>query len=134
MSYLHVQENMPHHYLIVVVVGTLNSSYPNWMRLKYLPIYIHHDELINIENASNLSKDRMYKTGRQDAIRMFNCQQLLSTISTLRMSAMANHGTIHHFYCEEKLSDPEKFFESLVERANKSEHERKKLMDAMVRF
>jgi len=129
-----IKENFPHHYIIVVVADNLNSKTPGRLRLKYVPIYFHHDEFMNIEAAMRLSKDKVYKTNRQDAIRIHNCQEMVTTLSMLKISAMSNNGSCHHFYSEYKISDPEKFFDDFVNRANKDERTKKQLMDSIIRL
>ena len=129
-----MKENFPHHYIIVVVADNLNSKTPGRLRLKYVPMYYHHNEFISIDAALRLSKDRVYKTTRQDAIRIHNCQEMVTELSMLKISAMANNGSCHHFYSDHKLSNPEKFFDDFVKRANEDERTKKQLMDSIIRL
>jgi hypothetical protein len=61
-----------------------------------------------------------------DAIKIADCQDIVGAIHSLKISAMSNQATLHHFSSSDKVQ--EIFFEGLVDRANTNEHD-KKLLD-----
>ena len=123
---------VPHHYIIGVAMRGLHSKNPGEFYLKYGPIYFHHDQIVDIQNAALLSVDKVFKTTSKEAAEVFNCKEFITMFHGLRMAAMANNATLHHFSSEFKLEDYDSWFVNFVKRANKYRDERIKLFDAKI--
>ena len=135
MYSLNADPNMPHHYIVSVCMKELSlSKNPGELFMKYRPIYLNHDDIVNIQNAVLLSNDKLFKTNKADAIKIHNCQEIVSTLSGLRISTMANKGSLHHFFTTHKLEAPESFFDDFVKRANTHQQTRNKLMSSMMKI
>lgn len=135
MYSLNVDPNKPHHYIISVCVKELHTKKnPGEFFLKYLPLYIHNNDLINLQNAVLLSEDKLFKTSQEDALRIYNCQKIVTDFILLRLSTIANKGSLHHFFTDHKLSDPEKFFEDFVKRSNKDKRIKDELISSTIKI
>jgi hypothetical protein len=107
---------------------------PGELFLKYIPLYLNHKDIINLQNAVLLSKDKLFKTQEEEAIRIHNCQKFVTQFILLRLSTIANKGSLHHFFTEDKLKDAESFFDNFVKLANTDEITKEKLMSAMIKL
>lgn len=137
MFKLKVDSNLPHHYIIGVAMHTLHSSTPGKMFLKYGPVYFTNDDVERVGDSAALSKDKIYKDiykmTNADILELNDCSSLTNTIYSLKMAAMANHATLHHFSSEIELPNANEFFEGLVNRANKYKEEKQKLNESRIR-
>lgn len=119
-----------HHYLIGVVITNMVSSNPGRFQLKYGPVYYTNDDIDLVAKAIGLSKDKLFKTSTEEAMKVHDCEELVVTISAMIASARANSATIHHFVTEEKVD--EEWFETLVESANFVESSRRLLFESRI--
>jgi hypothetical protein len=119
-----------HHYLIGVVITDMTSSEPGRFQLKYRPVYYTNNDIELVAKAIKLSKDQLFKTTKEEAMKVQGCQNLVVTISTMMHSIRANNATLHHFTTEEKVD--EEWFETLVESANFSESSRRILLESRI--
>jgi hypothetical protein len=136
MFKLKVDPNLPHHYIIGVAMRDMLSSTPGKMFLKYGPLYFTNDDVERVGDAATLSQDEIYKgiykMSNSDICDLNECSELVKTLWGLKMAAMVNHATLHHFSCEVELTDANEFFEGFVKRANKFESERRKLHESKI--
>ena len=134
MFELKADPNLPHHYIIGVSVYNTAHDSVNWGRLylKYGPVYFHHDDIVNMQDAALLSVDKVYKTSTKEAAEMFNCKDLAVAITGLKLAASVNQATLHHFSSEFKFDNPDEWFENFVKVANISESTKEKLNDARI--
>lgn len=124
--------NSPHHYLISVGVHTVQSATPGKMFMKHGPLYFSNDDVVKMQGASIMSKDKLFKTSSKQALKNFGCTELAISISGMSLAAAANQCTIHHFSSPIKLD--EKWFENLVDLANTSEYNQKLLKESRIRY
>lgn len=130
---LKADPNIPHHYIIGVAITDMRSKNPGQFYLKYGPVYFHHDQIVDIQDAAMLSADKVFKTTSKEAAEAFNCREFVIMFHGLRMAAMANHATLHHFSSEFELENYDDWFVDFVKRANKYREERIKLFDSQIR-
>lgn len=110
----------------------MTSSNPGRFQLKYGPVYYTNNDIDLVAKALSLSKDKLFKTSTEEAMKVHDCEELIVTISAMLFSAKVNHASIHHFVTEEKVN--EEWFESLVESANSVESSRRLLFDSRIRW
>ena len=132
MYELKIEKNLPHHYMISVAMRTLTEKEPGKIYLKHGPLYFSNDDVMRMQSAAMLSKDKLFKTTSKKALEIFESTELATAISGMKLAAMANNCTIHHFSSKEKISD--EWFETLVDRANKSKDAKKLLEESLRRF
>ena len=128
---LKIDEKFPHHYIISVGMRDMRSKNPGQMYLKHGPLYFSNDDVKNVQGALILSKDRLFETTSQQAMKNFGCKELSVAIRGMHLAAMANHCTMHHFSSPIKLQ--EDWFEHLVSTANKSDRNRELLENSVMR-
>lgn len=122
--------NLPYHYIIGVAARTAFSN-QSGIYLKYF-LEFHHDDIEKVRTALRLSKDRMFPSGitNSEAMKIADCEELVWSISAMRLSANVNNATMHHFSSSTPLDD--KYFEDLVKRANTSDHDKKLLRNSRI--
>jgi hypothetical protein len=130
---INADPNMPHHYMIGVAMHSAKAGpkLRGKLYLKYGPIYFHHKDIENMQNAAMMSVDKVFKTTSKEASEMYDCQHLVSGITGLKLAAQANEATLHHFSSEYKITDD--WFKGFVENANSDEISERKLDDARIR-
>jgi len=119
-----------HHYLIGVVTTDMTSSDPGRFQLKYGPVYYTNNDIDLVAKSIELSKDQLFKTTKEEAMKIHGCQDLVVTISTMMHSIRANNATLHHFTTEDKMED--EWFETLVNSANFSKSSRRLLLESRI--
>lgn len=131
---LKADPSLPHHYIIGVAVHSARAiaERRGKMFLKYRPIYFHHSDICNVQDAAMMSVDKVFKTTSKEAAEMFNCRELVVAITGLKMAASANQATLHHFSSEFEIEDSEEWFEGFVKSANNSESIRRQLDGARI--
>ncbi|MCF8019865.1 MAG: hypothetical protein K9L62_10740 [Vallitaleaceae bacterium] len=131
---LKADPSLPHHYIIGVAMHSMKSG-PDLrgkMFLKYGSVYFNHKDIDNVRNAAMMSVDKVFKTTSKEATEMFECQELSSAITGLKIAAYANQATLHHFSSEFEFDNPDEVFESFVKSANISESTRRQLDEARI--
>lgn len=125
---------LPHHYIIGVAMHGMMASPEKrgQMYLKYRPVYFHHSDICNVQDAAMMSVDKVFKTTTKEAAEMFDCRELLVAITGLKMASSANQATLHHFSSEYEIPDAEEWFEGFVKNANKIESMRRQLDEARI--
>jgi hypothetical protein len=123
---------LPHHYIIGVSMYDMRSSPKRRgkMFLKYGPVYFHHKDIENVQDAAMMSVDKVFKTTPKEASDMFDCRNLVVAINGLKLAASANNSSLHHFSSAFKISDASDWFNGYVNNANIAESIRKQLDDA----
>ena len=118
---------LPYHYIIAVSIKDPFSKDYGQLYLKYF-LEFHHEDIEKVRTAVRLSEDRMFPSGitNKEAVQIAECEEIVWSITALKMGAASNQATVHHFSSPEKVDD--KFFEDLVKRANTNKHD-KKLLD-----
>jgi hypothetical protein len=127
---LKIDKKLYHHYIFSVKAKTAKSDNPGELYLKHGPVYFTNDDIKNLQSSIILSQDRLFKTDQQQALKNFNCTEIVSSLGAMRIAATANDCTMHHFSSEFKV-DPE-YFVSLVKNANVFEHEKELLKNARI--
>ena len=129
---LNADPKLPHHYMIGVAMHAMNAGpkHRGKMFLKYGPIYFHHKDIENVQNAALMSIDEVFKTTPKEASEMYDCQSLVVAIHGLKLAASANQATIHHFSSECEI--PEDWWEGYVNNANSIESIREQLDAARI--
>lgn len=134
---LKVDPELPHHYIIGVVIKPMSSENAGQMYLKYGPVYFTNDDVQKVSDSLTLMDDKIYteiyKMSGSQIHQLTGCSEIIISFIALKIAAQANQATLHHFSCKEKVSDAENFFEGYVERANKYNTERKGLKNAKIR-
>lgn len=133
---LKADPKLPHHYMFGVAMRDLHSKKPGELYLKYGPVYFTHEDIIKVQNASILSHDdlykNIYKTSVKDAADICECRELIIAIWGMKMAAMSNHATLHHFSNDHPIHDYWNWFPKYVELANKDESIKEKIFNARV--
>jgi len=123
---LKVDPDLYYHYLIGVGMKSLRSGKDaGQLFLKYGPIYFTNDDIKNLHSTVLLTKDKLFPTSQTTAAKVFNSEELIHSVSAMKLSVLANNCTMHHFSSKEKLD--EEYFDLLVKTANKSEYNKKLL-------
>ena len=128
---LKIDPKLPYHYFISVAVRTMKSSTPGKIYLKHGPLKFTNDDVKKMQDASLMTKDKLFPTSNKEAVEMFNVGELVHGIWGMGMAAAANDCTVHHFSSDCEF--PDDFWEGFVERANSNQFEREKLFSAIIR-
>lgn len=121
-----------HHYIIAVGIHPMTSkTNAGKMFLKYGPVHFTNDDVESMQHAAMLSIDKLFKTTNQEAIRSVGCEQLSSSLAAMKMSAMVNNCTLHHFSAKFKMNEED--FEMLIKAANISESSKELLLKSIIR-
>ena len=125
---------IPHHYIIGVSIYDMRASPSRRgkMFLKYGPVYFHHKDIENVQNAAMMSIDKVFKTTSKEASDMFNCQNLVVAITGLKLAASVNNTSLHHFSSAFEIPDVSEWFNGFVKNANISESIRRQLDEARI--
>lgn len=124
---LKIDKKLPHHYLIAVAIYP--ATYKNRagkMYLKYGPLYFSNDDVERVRSALILSNDKLFKTSQEQALKNFNCSDIVCSVHGINLARSANMCSLHHFSSSFEIED--EWFANLVDAANKSEYN-KELLD-----
>lgn len=127
---LKIDKKFFHHYIFSVAAKTAKSSNPGELYIKHGPIYFTNDDIIKVHGAAILSQDRLFVTDQRQAIKNFQCGELVHSIHAIKLAAAANECTIHHFSSEYEIDCD--FFEDFVKNANHLKSNRKMLRKARI--
>lgn len=131
MYALKTDPNLFHHYLINVSVRNLRSKNAGDFYLKHGPLHFTNNEVQAVQSALILSNDKLFKTPQDQALKNFGCKTLVSSIRSMQLAASSNDCTMHHFSSGFEIE--EEWFETLVNVANISEHNKDLLKKSRVR-
>lgn len=131
MFKLNIDENRPYHYLISVGIKPMVCKDRGKIFLKHGPLKFTNDDIKNTQNASMISQDKLYKTTTREAVKMFDCEELVSSVWAIQIAAAANQCTLHHFSSDFEI--PDDFWPGFVNRSNDNEEERKKIIESRIR-
>jgi len=121
-----------HHYIIAVAVHPATAGkMAGKMFLKYRPIHFTNDEVEKLQYAAMLSIDKLFKTTNSEAIESVDCQDLVYSLSAMKMGAAANQCTLHHFSSEFEMDDED--LGTIVNAANTSDYFKDKLIKSSIR-
>jgi len=125
-------EKLPHHYIIAVgVYDQIKNEKCGQFYLKYKPIHFVHQDILNIRDAVMLSKDKVFKTSTKEAINLYECDGIISTIGSIKFACLANKLSLHHFSSSEEID--EEWFLFLVENAHQIESLKTLLKESIMR-
>jgi len=124
---LKVDPKIPHHYIIGIATRSVLSKNPGEIYLKYGPIYFTNDDVVQVAEALQLSKDKLFKTTSEEALSGRGVSQLVASLTALTMIARMNEASLHHFSSEEEISKED--FEYLIKTA-KTERTKELLKDS----
>jgi len=129
---LKTEPKLFHHYFIGVGIHPMTSKkHSGEMFLKYGPLHFTNDDVESMQHAAMLSTDKLFKTTNQEAIKAVGCEQLCSSLAAMKLSAVANQCTLHHFSAEFEMSSDD--FEVLIKAANISESSKELLLKSIIR-
>ncbi len=130
---LKTDSKLPHHYIISVGMhpATATAKEAGKLFLKYGPLYFHNSDVDKLRDAVMMSEDKVFKTTQKEALKMYNVQTIVASISAMKLAAAANQCTIHHFSSADEMRDEE--FVTLVTAANTSPSTRRLLIDSDIR-
>ncbi len=129
---LKIDEKIPHHYLLVIILNPLNSNNPGKLAIRCGPFYFNNDDVKRLRNAVILGNDKLFKTRMTEAASIYNVSELIKSISGMQRICKTSEGTYHHFSSEFEISND--FFHSLVDMANTQEHAKKLLAQSRIKF
>jgi len=129
---LKVDPKLFHHYIIGVAIHSMRSSHAGEMFLKYGPIYFTNDDVERVQDAALLSVDKVFKTSLKEAASIHDCNDLIMSLTALKLSASANDSSLHHFSCEFEIPDSWNWFDGYVANANKCSSVKGQLADAKI--
>ena len=130
---LRIDKKLPHHYLIMVDMYPMNHKHQGKIYLRGEPFHFTNEEVISLQGALILSKDKLFKTGLDQALSNFNSHTIVSSIRGMQLTAMSNDCTLHHFSTEHEFDEAEEWFKALVHLANKSAYNKDLLKQARIR-
>lgn len=128
---LKIDPKMPYHYFISVGVKTMKSSTPGKIFLKHGPLKFTNDDVKRMQDASIMSRDKLFPTTNKEAMKMFNVQDIVHAVWSMSVAAAANDCTVHHFSSD--CPFPDDFWNGFVDRANTNDFEKEKLYSARIR-
>jgi len=120
-----------HHYLINVAIHSLRTKNAGILYLKHGPLHFTNNEVKDVQSALILSSDKLFKTSQDEALRNYECTGLVSGIRSMKLAAVSNECTMHHFSSSFEIE--EEWFVSLVDVANVSKHNKDLLLQSRVR-
>ena len=120
---------LPHHYIVGVSMYDMRASPKRRgkMFLKYGPVYFHHKDIENVQDAAMMSVDKVFKTSPKEASDMFECRNLVVAINGLKLAASANNSSLHHFSSAFEIPDASDWFDGFVKNANIADSIRRQL-------
>jgi len=121
----------PYHCIISVGVYPATSKNMGKMYLKYRPIFFTNDDIKKMQHAVMLSKDKLFKTSSAEAIDCVGCSELANSLSAVKIGAMANQCTLHHFSSKNCID--ENTFDVLIKTAHTSTYTKQLLKDSIIR-
>ncbi len=121
---------VPHHYIIGVGMYNMRASAARRgkMFLKYGPVYFHHKDIKNVQDAALMSVDKVFRTTSKEASDMYGCRHLVVALNGLKLAAAANDSSLHHFSSEYLID--ENTWVGFVKSCNTVKSIREKLEDA----
>jgi hypothetical protein len=129
---LKTDKKFPHHYLITVAIHPATvKKHAGEMFLKHGPLYFSNDDVERVRSALILSNDRLFKTSQKQALKNFNCSEIVSMVRGMDLARNVNLCSMHHFSSPVEIEG--EWFANLVEMANKSEHNKELLQKSRVR-
>jgi hypothetical protein len=128
---LKIDPKLPHHYIISVGMKPMTDKDAGKIYLKHGPLYFTNQDVENVRSAAILSKDKLFKTDSKQALQNFKCLEIASSIRGMQLAAYANDCTVHHFSSAFVIGLD--WFETLVDLANTSEHNKELLEKSRVR-
>jgi hypothetical protein len=120
-------------YFTLVTVGyksPLECDDSRLLYLRYNPVQITSKDIKNVELAKWLSQEEFLPTPINDALKIFEVEEISRTVHMLIMSAKVNKATIHCFKTEFPLTEED--CESIVESANFDSYMRMKLLKSRI--
>lgn len=120
-----------HHY--IVCVGThsgINNPKTGQFYLKYNVIHFTHDDIEKVRDAIMLGHDQVFKTSMKDAMNIFECSNMVSSLSSLKYACNANNISMHHFSSQDEME--EGWFENIVNNAHKVKYFKELLQRALI--
>lgn len=124
---------LPHHYIIGIRMNnSIWSKNTGKLTFSYGPVYFSNEDVENYRHAFIHSQDKFFKDSLKDSLKMFDCSELLGELHGIKLAAIVNSGTLHHFSVQEKLDDPDEWFELLVDLANTDSTSKKLLKDSKI--
>lgn len=131
---LKVDPDLPHHYIFSVGIKDMRCKDAGKMFLKHGPIYFSNQDVERVQTAVILKEDKLYrdfyKVTQKQILEIAECSEIVNSITMLKMAAMVNNCSMHHFSTEIEIDNPEKFFVDYVENANKIDSIKEKLYEA----
>ena len=120
-----------HHYIICVVMKNGVGEDAGTYYLKYKIIHYTHSFIEQLRDAIMLENDEVFKTSMNEAMEIFECKDLTSTLTALRLACKANNATMHHFSSEYEID--EDWFETIVKNAHKIDSYKKLLKESLMK-
>jgi len=127
---LKTDPKFPYHYFISVGIKPMISDAPGKMFLKHGPLKFTNDDVQRMQDASLMTKDKLFKTTNKEAMAMYNVEEITHAVWGMCIAANANQCTVHHFSSDFPI--PDDYWPGFVERANTNEFERGKLNGAII--
>jgi hypothetical protein len=129
---LNIDERRPHHFIIGVAQYELRSSKRGQIYLKYGPLRFTNADVKRLQDASLLSRDEVFRTTNEEAIKIHGVEEFVSTFSAMQLSAAVNQCTLHHFSSEHDIDD--EWFEEFVKLANENKEAEELLFNAIINY
>jgi hypothetical protein len=125
-------KNFPYHYIVSVgCYSGINEPRTGQFYLKYKVVSFTHDDIEKVRSAIMLGSDQLFKTNMKDAMNLCECNELVSTLSSLKFACRANIISMHHFSSEYEID--EDWFKNIVENAHRIESYRKLLQESLMK-
>jgi len=126
---LKTDPKLPHHYIISVGMHPVTAGKEaGKLFLKHGPVYFHNNDVDRLRDATMMAEDKVFKTTQKEALKMYDVQNIVASISVMKLAAVVNQCTVHHFSSTYKMHDED--FETLVTAANVSPSTRRLLDDS----
>lgn len=126
-----IQEDVTHFTL--VSVGHKNPLYVDdgkILYLRYRPVSFTSKDIKNVELAKWLSQTELIPTSINEALKIFDVEEISHTVQMLILAAKTNGATIHCFKTEFPMSEED--CETLVNVANFDSYMKLKLLQSRI--
>lgn len=121
-----------HHYIIAVGMDNdIRSEKCGRFYLKYKPIHFTHDDIEKVRDALMLSQDKVFKTTQKEASTLYECDELIHSLTCVKYACLANSLVLHHFSSQEEIE--EEIFVGIVENAHRNDRFRDLLKESILK-
>ena len=125
-------KKLKHHYMFVMILNPLtDGKKAGKLSIRCGPIYFHNNDVISLRDAIILAKDELFKTTKEEAVKLYNVGSLINNITGMKMICDLEKGALYHFSSDIEIEY--EFFTNLVNNANTNKASRTLLDKAKIK-